>query len=59
MNETTPDAIAQDDLAPKRPPDEVERALEATLFAAEEPMSVESLDSDLGGLENSEVREGL
>ena len=59
MNETTPAAIAQDDLAPKRPPDEVERALEATLFAAEEPMSVESLASHLGGLENSAVRDGL
>jgi len=38
---------------------EVERALEATLFAAEEPMSVEQLATHLGGLENAAVREGL
>lgn len=40
-------------------PDEIMRALEATLFASEEPMSVESLATHLGGLENSAVRDGL
>ena len=40
-------------------PDEIVRALEATLFASEEPMSVEALASHLGGLASSAVREGL
>ena len=40
-------------------PDDILRALEATLFATEEPMSVEALASHLGGLENAVVREGL
>ncbi len=40
-------------------PDEILRAIEATLFAAEEPMSIESLATHLGGLENSAVRDGL
>lgn len=40
-------------------PDEIERALEATLFAAEEPLTVEKLAAHLGGLENAAVREGL
>jgi segregation and condensation protein B len=39
--------------------DEVERALEATLFAAEEPLTAEALASHLGGASPSEVREGL
>lgn len=38
---------------------EVSRALEATLFAAEEPMSVEALAGHLGGIEPAEVREAL
>ncbi len=40
-------------------PDDVVRSLEATLFAAEEPMSVEMLATHLGGLENAAVRDGL
>jgi len=39
--------------------DDVIRALEATLFASEEPMSVESLASHLGGIEHGAVRDGL
>lgn len=53
------EAVPHDDVAPQRSPDEVERALEATLFASEEPMSVEALAAHLGGLENASVREGL
>ncbi|KPP89749.1 condensin subunit ScpB [Erythrobacter sp. HL-111] len=41
------------------PAGEIERALEATLFAAEEPMTVERLAAHLGGLEAGLVREGL
>jgi segregation and condensation protein B len=37
-------------------PGEIERALEATLFAAEEPMSVEALATHLGDAAVSEVR---
>lgn len=40
-------------------PDAIERALEATLFAAEEPLSIERLAAHLGGLEPGDVREGL
>jgi len=44
----------------ERPPiDAVERALEATLFAAEEPLSVERLATHLGGIETGVVRDGL
>ncbi|MEM6476579.1 MAG: SMC-Scp complex subunit ScpB [Pseudomonadota bacterium] len=39
--------------------DAVARALEATLFAAEEPMSVDELAKHLGDLDNSTIREGL
>ena len=39
--------------------DEIERALEATLFAAEEPLTVEALAGHLGGASSSEVRESL
>ncbi len=39
--------------------DEIERALEATLFAAEEPMSAETLAAHLGGASVGEVRDGL
>lgn len=39
--------------------DEIERALEATLFAAEEPMSAEALAAHLGGASASDVRQGL
>lgn len=37
----------------------LERALEATLFAAEEPMTIEALAAHLGGLEPGEVRAAL
>lgn len=37
----------------------LERAVEATLFASEEPMSVEALAAHLGGLEPADVREAL
>lgn len=40
-------------------PDELQRALEATLFASEEPLSVDVLARHLGGIEPAEVREGL
>ncbi|BDW81804.1 hypothetical protein MACH24_12420 [Erythrobacter sp. Dej080120_24] len=39
--------------------DEVERGLEATLFAAEEPLTVDQLAANLGGLEKDLVRDGL
>ena len=63
MNETpeppAPEPIAPEQAAPERTPDEIERALEATLFAAEEPMNVDQLAAHLGGLESAAVREGL
>jgi segregation and condensation protein B len=37
----------------------LERAIEATLFAAEEPMTVEALAAHLGGLEPADVRSAL
>ncbi len=37
----------------------LERAIEATLFAAEEPMTVEALAAHLGGLEPADVRAAL
>ena len=40
-------------------PGTLERAVEATLFAAEAPMSVEALAAHLGGLAAGEVREAL
>ena len=40
-------------------PDKTVRAVEATLFASEEPMTVEALAGHLGGLENAVVREAL
>jgi segregation and condensation protein B len=40
-------------------PGELSRALEATLFAAEEPMTAESLASHLGDAEAGAVREAL
>ena len=39
--------------------DELVRALEATLFAAEEPMTAEALAGHLGDAENSAVRDAL
>ncbi|PLK25191.1 SMC-Scp complex subunit ScpB [Porphyrobacter sp. TH134] len=45
------------------PPDEepgtLERAVEATLFAAEEPLSIDALASHLGGLAPGDVRAAL
>ncbi|WP_394730911.1 SMC-Scp complex subunit ScpB [Altererythrobacter sp. GH1-8] len=38
---------------------EIERALEATLFASEEPLTIEVLARHLGGAEVADVREGL
>ncbi|MEP3420490.1 MAG: SMC-Scp complex subunit ScpB [Erythrobacter sp.] len=40
-------------------PDAIERALEATLFASEEPMTVDALADHLGGLDKQSVRERL
>ncbi|WP_284124621.1 SMC-Scp complex subunit ScpB [Parerythrobacter aestuarii] len=40
-------------------PDALQRAIEATLFAAEEPMSVDSLCTHLGDAEAGDVREAL
>ena len=39
--------------------DDIERAVEATLFAAEEPMSAEALAAHLGGSPPGEIREAL
>jgi len=39
--------------------DDIVRAIEATLFAAAEPMSVDALAGHLGGLENGAVRDAL
>ena len=39
--------------------DDTVRAVEATLFASEEPMSVDALAGHLGGLETSSVRQAL
>ena len=60
MSEGAPDdRIPSDDVAPHLSEGEIERALEATLFAAEEPMSVEQLATHLGGVDNAFVRDGL
>ena len=40
-------------------PDETVRAIEATLFASEDAMSVDAIAGHLGGLEHSTVRAGL
>lgn len=40
-------------------PGTLERAIEATLFAAETPMGVEALAAHLGGLASADVREAL
>jgi segregation and condensation protein B len=40
-------------------PGTLERAVEATLFAAEEPLTVDALAAHLGGLAPAEVREAL
>ncbi|MGN3975038.1 SMC-Scp complex subunit ScpB [Tsuneonella sp. SYSU-LHT278] len=46
------------DTAPARP-GELERAIEATLFAAEEPMTLAALASHLGGAAAGDVRDAL
>ena len=40
-------------------PDEVERGLEATLFAAEEPLTVDQIAAHLGDLDKSVIRDAL
>ena len=40
-------------------PDDLERGLEATLFASDEPLTVEQLSAHLGDLEKSAIREAL
>ncbi len=40
-------------------PSEIARSVEATLFASEEPMSIEALSTHLGGMSSSDVRDGL
>ena len=60
MEDSVPsDDVAPESAQPSMAPDEIERALEATLFASEEPLSVDALSTHLGGLENAAVREGL
>ncbi len=53
--------VPSDDVAldEAQAPGEIERALEATLFAAEEPLTIEALAAHLGGLEPRAVRAGL
>ncbi|MGD9663704.1 MAG: SMC-Scp complex subunit ScpB [Novosphingobium sp.] len=50
------DEGAQKSAAPFDAPDDLLRAVEATLFAAEEPMSVEAISTHLGG---ADVRDAL
>ena len=50
MSDPQLDPMAHDDVVAERRPDEIERAIEATLFAADEPLSVEALAAHLGGL---------
>jgi len=45
--------------SPEHSSDAIERALEATLFASEEPMTIEALAAHLGGLDKVSVRDGL
>lgn len=40
-------------------PDEIERGLEATLFAAEEPLTVDELSAHLGDCDKNVIRNGL
>ena len=50
---------APDSPVPDMDQDAVKRALEATLFAADEPMTVDQLSKHLGDLDNASVRDGL
>ncbi len=59
MSASDEEPIEPEGAVPERTPDEIERALEATLFAAEEPMSVDQLAKHLGDIPNASVREGL
>ncbi len=40
-------------------PDDIERGLEATLFAAEEPLSIDAMAAHLGGLDKALIRDAL
>ncbi len=40
-------------------PDDIERGIEATLFASEEPLGVDAIAAHLGGLEKGLVRDAL
>lgn len=40
-------------------PDDIARSVEATLFASEEPLTIQSLSAHLGDLEHNAVREAL
>ncbi len=59
--------VPSDDVTPRHPhasaadhaPDNVQRAIEATLFASEEPLSIEALATHLGNLDAAAVRAGL
>ncbi|MEQ8412735.1 MAG: SMC-Scp complex subunit ScpB [Erythrobacter sp.] len=55
MSEEEPDTASVEAATP----DAIDRALEATLFAAEEPLTVERLAAHLGGMETGRVREAL
>ena len=59
MSDRPDETTLEGNSAPDRTPDEIERALEATLFATEEPMTVDQLAAHLGGLANGQVRDGL
>ncbi|MCP9222494.1 SMC-Scp complex subunit ScpB [Erythrobacter sp. LQ02-29] len=54
MSDTPTLTQSSDDLAT-----DLERAIEATLFAAEEPMTVEAIAGHLGGAEPAALREAL
>ena len=41
------------------PVDALQRAIEATLFASDEPMTVEALAGHLGDTDHADVRTGL
>ncbi|NCP12743.1 MAG: SMC-Scp complex subunit ScpB [Sphingomonadales bacterium] len=44
---------------PPEEPDMLERAVEATLFASEEPLAVDAISAHLGGLAPADVRDAL
>ncbi len=59
MTEEVEEPLAPEQSAPDQSADAIERALEATLFASEEPLTVDALATHLGDLEKSAVRDGL